>query len=74
MALTMDRVNSHYMVILLVIAAVGLFVHNHTTPDPITCWVPAHFTSSHKEYSNKVPTLKYNYIIAEFYILYWKHN
>ena len=48
-----DRLNCRYTVYLLIIFAL-LVTTKHYVGDPISCWCPAHFTSSHVDFTNKV--------------------
>ena len=48
---SVDRLSSTYSVILCVVFAVTVSM-NQYVGDPITCWVPQHFTGSHTKYTN----------------------
>lgn len=48
-----DRLNRQYTPILMVMFTVLVSVRQYVG-EPITCWVPAQFTSSHQDYTNTV--------------------
>lgn len=48
-----DRLSNRYTTFLLVILSI-VITTNHYVGEPISCWCPAHFTSSHIDYTNKV--------------------
>lgn len=48
-----DRVNCRYTVFVLTVFAL-VVTSRVQVGDPISCWCPAHFTSSHVAYTNKV--------------------
>jgi hypothetical protein len=48
-----DRLNCRVTVFVLTIFAM-LVTAKFYVSDPIACWCPAHFESSHVEYTNKV--------------------
>ncbi len=48
-----DRLNRHYTPMILVLFTVLVSVKQYVG-DPISCWCPAQFTSSHQEYTNTV--------------------
>ena len=48
-----DQLNCKYTVYILVFFAL-MVTTRHFVDEPISCWAPSHFTSSHCEYLNKV--------------------
>ena len=48
-----DRLNCQYTSFILVLFAILVTTKNYVG-DPISCWCPAHFTDSHRDYANKI--------------------
>ena len=49
-----DRLSCSYTVFVLGIFAVSVTANQWLGEVPISCWCPAHFTDSHKDFTNKV--------------------
>lgn len=59
---TADKMSHRYTVALLVIFAVVVSTKQYVG-DPINCWVPAHFTGNHEEYTNSYCWIKNTYYL-----------
>ena len=57
-----DRLSCRFTVYLLVIFAL-LVTTRHYVGEPIGCWCPSHFTTSHVDYTNKVCWVTNNYYL-----------
>ena len=62
-----DRVNSRYTVIVLVVFAIVVSMHQYVGT-PITCWAPVHFTGSHTKYANSYCWVRNTYYLP------WENN
>ena len=49
-----DRLNCHMTVYVLILMAVLITGNQFFVGEPVSCWCPAHFEDSHKDYTNKV--------------------